>query len=141
MKLQAIKQGILALPDKEIKPLVEWLRNYYDGPVWDRQMDADIERLGADEWERRLGGEIENTCPASPLALAAHKERLREALERMTEASRRRQAAIRLINRMQFPTKAARTRMLKDLECALGEPLDLPIMTKSARARILKDLE
>ena len=123
MTLKAIKKGILALPDKEIKPLVEWLRNYYDGPVWDRQMDADIERLGADEWERRLGGDIENTCPASPLAEAAWKEQIRQAGECMEEARRRRQAALRLLNRMHFPTKAARTRMLKDLECALGESL------------------
>lgn len=141
MKLKEIKKGILALPDKQIKPLVEWLRNYYDGPVWDRQMDADIERLGPDEWERRLRGEVEDSSTVSPVLEAAHKQRVREALDQMTEASRRRQAAIRLINRVQFPTKAARTRMLKDLECALGEPLDLPIITKSARARILKDLE
>ena len=123
MKLKTIKQGILALPDKEIKPLVEWLRNYYDGPVWDRQMDADIGRLGADEWERRLTDGTDISTPASPLAVAAHKERVRQAQESMEEARRRSQAAPRLLNRMHFPTKAARTRMLKDLECALGESL------------------
>lgn len=123
MKLKAIKKGILALPDKQIKPLVEWLANYYDGPVWDRQMDADIERLGADEWERRLGGGMEKSCPASPLAVAAWRKQVRQEGERMEQATRRRQAAVRLINRIPFPTKAARTRMLKDLECALGESL------------------
>lgn len=141
MKLKAIKKGILALPDKEIKPLVEWLRNYYDGPVWNREMEADVYRLGADEWERRLGGDMEESSPASPLAVAAHKEGLRQALERMTQATRRRQAALRLINRIPFPTKAARTRMMKDFECVLGESLSTPMLTKSARARIMKDLE
>ena len=123
MTLKAIKKGILALPDKEIKPLVEWLRNYYDGPVWDRQMDADIERLGPDEWQGRLGGCPEKSSPASPLAVAAWRKQVRQEGERMEQTTRRRQAAIRLINRIPFPTKAARTRMLKDLECALGESL------------------
>ena len=123
MKLKAIKKGILALPDKEIKPLVEWLGNYYDGPVWNRQMDADIERLGADEWERRLTDGMDLTIPASPLAVAAHREEVRRAQERMEQARRRRLAALRLLNRMHFPTKAARTRMLKDFECVLGESL------------------
>ena len=123
MKLKAIKKGILALPDKEIKPLVEWLRNYYDGPVWNREMEADVYRLGADEWERRLtDGKEESSAPSS-ISLAAHQQGVREAQERLELATRRRQAALRLINRIPFPTKAARTRMIKDFECVLGESL------------------
>ena len=53
-----IKSQITALPDTETQPLLEWLRAYYDGPVWDRQIGADIERLGADEWRERLGTEL-----------------------------------------------------------------------------------
>ena len=123
MKLKEIKKGILALPDKQIKPLVEWLRNYYDGPVWDRQMDADVKRLGADEWERRLTDGTDISTPASPAEVAAYNEQLRQAWERMEQARRRREAALRLINRIPFPTKAARTRMIKDFECVLGESL------------------
>lgn len=52
---ESIKAEILKLPDKEIQPLLEWLRAYYDGEVWDRQMVADIDRLGFEEWESRLG--------------------------------------------------------------------------------------
>ncbi len=33
MKMNDIKRAIQALPDKEIKPLLDWLRDYYDGPV------------------------------------------------------------------------------------------------------------
>ena len=123
MKLKAIKKGILALPDKEIKPLVEWLRNYYDGPVWNREMEADVYRLGADEWERRLTDGMDISTPASSISLAAHQQGIREAQERLELATRRRQAALRLINRIPFPTKAARTRMIKDFECVLGESL------------------
>lgn len=123
MKLKEIKKGILALPDKQIKPLVEWLRNYYDGPVWDRQMDADVKRLGADEWERRLTDGTDISTPASPAEVAAYNEQLRQAWERMEQARRRREAALRLINRIPFPSKAARTRMIKDFECVLGESL------------------
>ncbi|MBX3739378.1 MAG: hypothetical protein KF712_00195 [Akkermansiaceae bacterium] len=53
-----IKSQITALPDSEIQPLLEWLRSYYDGPVWDRQIDEDIERLGIEEWQERLGREF-----------------------------------------------------------------------------------
>ena len=55
-----IKAQILQLPDEEIKPLLEWLTNYYDGEVWDRQMAADIERLGEEEWIRRLSQPVED---------------------------------------------------------------------------------
>lgn len=123
MKMKEIKKGILALPDKEIKPLVEWLRNYYDGPVWNREMEADVYRLGADEWERRLTDGMDISTPASSISLAAHQEGIRKAQERLELANRRRQAALRLINRIPFPTKAARTRMIKDFECMLGESL------------------
>ena len=55
-----IKAQIFQLPDREIKPLLQWLTNYYDGDVWDRQMVADIERLGAEEWIRRLSQPAED---------------------------------------------------------------------------------
>ena len=41
-----IKRAIKALPDAKVEPLLNWLRNHYDGDVWDRQMAADVERLG-----------------------------------------------------------------------------------------------
>ena len=53
-----IKSQIAALPDSEIQPLLEWLRAYYDGPVWDRQIEEDIEGLGFEEWQERLGTEF-----------------------------------------------------------------------------------
>ena len=55
-----IKAQIFQLPDRKIKPLLQWLTNYYDGDVWDRQMVADIERLGAEEWIRRLSQPAED---------------------------------------------------------------------------------
>jgi hypothetical protein len=48
MEIDEIKAAIKALPDEEIEPLLAWLREYYDGDVWDRLMEADIERLGVE---------------------------------------------------------------------------------------------
>lgn len=55
MTLDLIKAQIAALPDVEIRPLLEWMRDYYDGPVWDRQIDSDAVRLGPSEFMRRFG--------------------------------------------------------------------------------------
>jgi hypothetical protein len=56
MKIDEIKSAITRLPDSEIQPLLEWLRDYYDGPVWDRQIEADVLALGPSEFFRRLNG-------------------------------------------------------------------------------------
>jgi len=50
MTLDDIKTEITKLPDAEIRPLLEWLSDYYDGPVWDRQIEADVARLGPEEF-------------------------------------------------------------------------------------------
>jgi hypothetical protein len=55
MTLDDIKTEIISLPDSEIRPLLEWMRGYFDGPVWDRQIDSDVERLGPKEFLRLFG--------------------------------------------------------------------------------------
>ena len=98
MKVARLKHKIRALPDTEVKPLIDWLKEYYDGEVWDREMDQDIAELGAEEWERRLTAGAENASP-------------------------RRQAALRLMNTMRFKSTTERDLCLKDFECVLGESL------------------
>ena len=94
-----IQAQILQLPDSEIGPLVEWLNSYYDGEVWDRQMEADIRRLGGEEWERRLLG--------------------------ASDVDHGRQAAIlRLMNSLEPTTEEKRERFLADLSVVIGEPIE-----------------
>ena len=93
-----IQAQILQLPDSEIGPLVEWLNSYYDGEVWDRQMESDIVRLGAEEWERRLLG--------------------------ASEPDDGRQAAIlRLMNSFEPTTQEKREQFRTDLSVVIGEPV------------------
>ena len=92
-----IKAQILQLPDEEIKPLLEWLTNYYDGDVWDRQMVADIERLGEVEWMRRLSQPVEDD-------------------------GGRRAAILRLMNSQEPTTEEKRQQFLTDLFLAVGQP-------------------
>ena len=93
-----IQAQIQQLPDSEIAPLLEWLNSYYDGEVWDRQMEADIVRLGGEEWERRLLG--------------------------ASEIDDGRQAAIlRLMNSFEPTTEEKRERFLADLSVVIGEPI------------------
>ncbi|MES2466362.1 MAG: hypothetical protein V4675_03585 [Verrucomicrobiota bacterium] len=94
-----IKAQILQLPDEEIKPLLEWLTNYYDGEVWDRQMAADIERLGEEEWIRRLSQPVEDD-------------------------GGRRAAILRLMNPQEPTTDEKREQFLTDLFFVIGEPLE-----------------
>ncbi len=54
MTIEEIKKAILALPDQEVDPLFEWLQNHYNGIIWDREMEADIERLGLERWIEAL---------------------------------------------------------------------------------------
>jgi len=76
MQIEEIKAVILALPNKEIGPLHNWLQDYYDGEVWDRQIENDFKELGA--------------------------ETLVQVLQSgMAQASEKRQAALRLMNNMQ----------------------------------------
>ena len=100
MTIEEIKEAILALPDSEIEPLYKWLGDYYDGEVWDRQMAADIQRMGADAWAAALAAGMEG----------AHKEKHR--------------AALRLMNNMQFKRAADRDKCIKDFELIVGEALE-----------------
>ena len=63
MTLDDIKAEISRLPDEDIPALMEWLRDYNDGAVWNRQMETDVERLGAEEFRRRLLGQAELSVP------------------------------------------------------------------------------
>jgi len=99
MHVDEIKQAIRSLPDDEIGPLLEWLQSYYDGEVWDRQIVADIERLGIEKWEATLRAG-------------------------MAEASDGRQAALRLMNNLRFSSSADRDQCLKDFQTILGESLE-----------------
>ncbi len=56
LTVTTIKRAIKALPDAKVEPLLNWLRNHYDGDVWDRQMAADVERLGDVGFGVALGG-------------------------------------------------------------------------------------
>ena len=94
-----IKAQLLQLPDEEIKPLLEWLTNYYDGEVWDRQMAADIERLGEEEWIRRLSQPVEDD-------------------------GGRRAAILRLMNSQEPTTEEKRQQFLTDLFLAVGQTMD-----------------
>ena len=94
-----IKAQILQLPDDEIKPLLQWLTSYYDGDVWDRQMAADIERLGEEEWIRRLSQPVEDD-------------------------GGRRAAILRLMNSQEPATDENREQFLTDLSLAIGEPIE-----------------
>ena len=104
--IDQIKAQILQLPDDEIKPLLNWLANYYDGDVWDRQMVADIERLGEEEFQRRL------------------------SQPQKTDWDRQ-AAVLRLMNSIEPTTEAKREEFLDDLYFAIGGPLggclDLPV--------------
>ena len=94
-----IKAQILQLPDAEIGPLAEWLNHYYDGDVWDRQMEADIDRLGPDEWERRLSSPPEDD-------------------------GGRRALILRLMNSIEPTTEEKRQQFLADLFLLIGEAME-----------------
>ena len=76
MQIEEIKAVILALPNKEIGPLHNWLQDYYDGEVWDRQIENNFKELGAEKFV--------------PVLQSG-----------MAQASEKRQAALRLMNNMQ----------------------------------------
>lgn len=99
METEEIKKAILALSDSEIEPLYLWLKDYYDGDVWDRQMEADIERLGPEQWGAAL----------------------REGMAQ--RADERQKAVLRLMNDMQFKSGADRDQCLKDFELVVGQAL------------------
>ena len=54
MTIEEIKTTILALPDSEVGPLFEWLQDHSNGKIWDREMEADIDRLGLERWIEAL---------------------------------------------------------------------------------------
>lgn len=93
-----IRSQITALPDDEIQPLLEWLRAYYDGPVWDRQIEADIERVGIDEWRERIGTEFSD---------ADHLE-----------------AERRVLNAIEPCDDGKRVDFVQDLALLLGRPME-----------------
>ena len=94
-----VKDQIQQLPDAVIGELVEWLNSYYDGEVWDRQMAADIERMGDEEWERRL-------------------------VEATEDDGGRRAAILRLMNALEPTTDEKRALFLKDLFFVVGDTLE-----------------
>ena len=98
MQVDEIKEAIRSLDDGEIGPLLKWLQSYYDGEVWDRQIVADIERLGVEQWEATLRAG-------------------------MAEASEKRQAALRLLNNLRFASSADRDQCLQDFQVILGDSL------------------
>ena len=75
------------------------MKNYYDGEVCDRQMAADIERLGVEEWMRRLSQPAEDD-------------------------GGRRAAILRLMNSQEPTTDEKRERFLTDLIFVIGEPIE-----------------
>ncbi len=93
-----IKAQILQLPDEEIGPLANWLNGYYNGEVWDRQMVADVERLGEEEFIRRLSRE--------------------------DEFAAQRAAVLRLMNSYEPTTEEKRQQFLTDLFLVVGEPME-----------------
>ncbi len=99
MGVDDIKKAIQELPDKEIEPLLNWLREYYDGPVWDRQMEADIEEVGADRLFAAL--------MAEPV-----------------QQDDKHQAVLRLMNAMQFRSDADREQVMKDFALVMGQALE-----------------
>src|SRR5437867_327955 len=99
MNVEEIKTHIQTLPDDTIEGLLKWLKEYYDGEVWDRQMEADLERLGEDEFGRALA-------------------------KGMEQADERKKAALRLLNSMRFASAADRDQTLHDLELVLGQGLE-----------------
>ena len=94
-----IKEQILQLPDALVGELAAWLNSYYDGEVWDRQMAADLERLGDEEWERRLVAASEDD-------------------------GGRRAAILRLMNALEPTTDEKRDQYLQDLFLVVGESLE-----------------
>ena len=98
MDIAEIKAAIKTLPDAEIKPLLDWLRDYYDGDVWDRQIEADIEMLGPERWEAALR-------------------------QGMAGADERHQAVLRLLNNLQFRSDADREQCLQDFSLLVGKTL------------------
>lgn len=98
MQVEEIKKAIPALPDNEIGPLHNWLQDYYDGEVWDRQIAADIEELGEEKFIQALQ-------------------------EGMAQSGEKHQAALRLMNNMQFRSDANREQCLNDFQPLIGEAL------------------
>jgi DNA-directed RNA polymerase specialized sigma subunit len=99
MEIEEIKQAILALPDAQIEPLFKWLQEYYDGPVWSRQLQADFAEFGAEEM----------------------KAMLQEGMEQRGKEKHR--AVLRLLNNLEFRSDAHREECLKDLGIIVDESL------------------
>jgi len=116
MTIDELKNEIRALPDKEIGPLLEWLRRYYDEDLWDRQIAADIERLGEEEFVRRLSAGMNN------------------------EGMEREQAVLRILNAL-CPTPESMTeQVLNDIGLLLGAPLKVTLVKENDAPDSLKDL-
>jgi hypothetical protein len=98
LQVEEIKKAILALPDKEIGPLRNWLEDYLNDEVWPREIAADIEEFGVEDWKRMLR-------------------------EGMAQSGEKHQAVLRLMNTMQFRSDADRDQCLKDFQLIVGEAL------------------
>ena len=80
MEIDEIKKAILALPDAEIEPLFKWLQEYYDGPVWDRQLNADFAQLGHEGICRLMDCPLTGPVPTMDLEDAINEMRRRRGL-------------------------------------------------------------
>ena len=117
MTIDNLKTEIRALPDKEIGPLAEWLRHYYDSEVWDRQIAADIERLGEEEVVRRLSAGMKD------------------------KGNEREQAALRLLNTLCPTPDSVTEQVLNDIGLLLGgAPMKVTMMKMDDVPDGLKDL-
>ena len=99
MEIDEIKKAILALPDAEIEPLFKWLQEYYDGPVWDRQLKADFAEFGPEKMAALLQSDMEQ------------------------RGKEKHKAVLRLLNNLQFQSDADREQCLKDLGLVVDESL------------------
>jgi hypothetical protein len=98
MGIEDIKEEILALHFRQIGPLYMWLDDYLHKEIWPREMQADIEEMGEEQWAA---------------ALAAG----------MAQAGEKRQAALRLMNSLQFKSDADREQCIHDFQLVIGEAL------------------
>lgn len=69
MTIDDIKTQIRALPRREIGPLLQWLKNYSDPELWERQIAADVALLGEARYVRLLLRGMEQTDDQRKTAL------------------------------------------------------------------------
>lgn len=99
MTIEEIQDAIHALSLEDAVVLLRWCEEYYHGEIWDRQMSTDVERLGEDEFMRRL---------------TAEKDDEQKTVE---------QACLNLTNNLRFASDADRNKVWSDLQIVLSAAL------------------